>query len=623
MVCWKCNKDIESGAKFCPYCGVSQTEIPNNDVNDPYEENPVSDTGGSGVIKPRPKALWVILPACVVVVIIVIVLVTRNKQQADKYVDNTKTYDISTESYKEETTEKEKDDDDVVQEPMLSDENQIVETDISQEKVLAMYESFISYIEDGGFPNQYASVDDIYDYRHDDSSEYTLYDIDNDGRIELLIKMHSRSIASDSFFIIECNPDIGDAKIELQCFCDIDIRDNGIIIGYASHNLGLTNDDWDCSVYEYNAAYDYYAEIEQSTRGEMGDYYPDKLEWHNVNESVFDSSDYLNAIRDNVSEISNGEGDMLFDIIEKGSLHELMSYYASKGMYGIKQEENGELRFFGNDNDDETLYCNASEGGYVSYKKQINGLTIAGIYPGMSTQEAEEILNKIGLIHIAGTTEYYVKFYGKDAFGIYISEADGVVSDIELFEGYYLRWYMSYDTNGFYEYGIINDRPTPEFSREGSAAVKEKEVYAIDSFAEMMDFEDIQYNTAHHEVKYNISILEISNSAIKCEIEIVSTDADVVYFNIFSGSLYDKNKNYMENGYWGMCDSTEDYTREYVSGSAGDTLTGYLVLYEPIKNIDDLGYITVDYIEYNPKYSDDYILEHYEEVQKKVWIKIQ
>lgn len=435
--------------------------------------------------------------------------------------------------------------------------------------------------------------------------------------------MGSRSIAADSFYIFECNPDTGKAKLELRCYRDVDIREDGIIIGYDNHNLGITDDEWGCSIFEYDKVSNIYVEKGQSTRGEMGDYYPDKLIWHNVNDSVFDSTEYLEIIKANVKSIVQGEDDMLFDVIEKGSLYELMNTYTTKGLYDIKQEENGGMGFLSSENNDETIYCDAVEGGYLSYKNQIEGLSIAGVYPGMNIQEANDILEKIGLIHIEGTKEYYVKLYGKDAFGIYISEEMGVVSDIKLFEGSYLKWYMCYDETGFNEFSVIGDRMEPEFLREGSNVLMETEVYFIDTYAEPIDFEDISYNTNHHEVEFNISIFEVANDSIKCEVEIINTNADIVYFNMISGSLYDKNKCYLENGFWGICDSTENYTREYMSGSEGDIFKGYFVFYESVKNIDELGYITLDYIEYNPDYSDEYIMEHYEKLQEKVWIKIQ
>ncbi len=92
------------------------------------------------------------------------------------------------------------------------------------------------------------------------NNEFAVYDIDNDGRDELIVMFTETAVAGMLGLVYDHNSD-GNIIVELMAFPSMRFYDNGIIEVDISHNQGPSGDFWPYSLYQYNKETDSYIEI--------------------------------------------------------------------------------------------------------------------------------------------------------------------------------------------------------------------------------------------------------------------------------------------------------------------------------------------------------------------------
>lgn len=92
------------------------------------------------------------------------------------------------------------------------------------------------------------------------NNEFVVYDIDNDGRDELIIMFTETAVAGMLGLIYDHNSD-GNIIVELMAFPSMRFYDNGVIEVNISHNQGPSGDFWPYSLYKYNSENDSYIKI--------------------------------------------------------------------------------------------------------------------------------------------------------------------------------------------------------------------------------------------------------------------------------------------------------------------------------------------------------------------------
>lgn len=91
---------------------------------------------------------------------------------------------------------------------------------------------------------------------HEEYGTFAVYDVDGDGKEELLLQWAGSSMAATVEYI--WGYENGAAHVELSEFPLMTYFDNGIIEAFWSHNQGLAGDFWPYSVYRYESDTDTY-----------------------------------------------------------------------------------------------------------------------------------------------------------------------------------------------------------------------------------------------------------------------------------------------------------------------------------------------------------------------------
>lgn len=99
--------------------------------------------------------------------------------------------------------------------------------------------------------------DDV--YRMSDNS-FLIYDVDNDGRDELVLLYTDTYMAAMAGYILDCDSD-GDTEIQFTSFPSFDFYGNGVVEVGASHGSGLSGEFWSYTLFSYNSETDSYAEV--------------------------------------------------------------------------------------------------------------------------------------------------------------------------------------------------------------------------------------------------------------------------------------------------------------------------------------------------------------------------
>lgn len=89
-------------------------------------------------------------------------------------------------------------------------------------------------------------------------NKFAVYDIDNDGKEELIILYSTTATVGMAGCVYGYNSKTGTLQAELQEFPLLTFYDNGIVKALWSHNQGLAGDFWPYNLYQYNTDSDSY-----------------------------------------------------------------------------------------------------------------------------------------------------------------------------------------------------------------------------------------------------------------------------------------------------------------------------------------------------------------------------
>ena len=108
---------------------------------------------------------------------------------------------------------------------------------------------------DGSPADPNDSFGDISDNR------FAIYDIDNDGRDELIIEYTTTIVAGQSLQVYDYEEGYGRFRLQFQTFPNVTFYDNGVIEARASHTQGTGGAFWPYDLYVYDAAEDGYTRV--------------------------------------------------------------------------------------------------------------------------------------------------------------------------------------------------------------------------------------------------------------------------------------------------------------------------------------------------------------------------
>lgn len=117
-------------------------------------------------------------------------------------------------------------------------------------------------LEDIYYLQQFPQYDEPFEnYDWDISgNEFAIYDIDSDGRDELIFMFTETAVAGMLGLIYDHDSN-GGIVVELMAFPSMRFYDNGIIEVDISHNQGPSGDFWPYSLYKYNEETDSYIKV--------------------------------------------------------------------------------------------------------------------------------------------------------------------------------------------------------------------------------------------------------------------------------------------------------------------------------------------------------------------------
>lgn len=129
-----------------------------------------------------------------------------------------------------------------------------------QEAMKEAYQSILKGIYyDHTFPDgQACDWDDTQDMSQ---NQFAVYDIDQDGKDELILSYTTGSMAGMAELIYDFDNNTKTANEELREFPALTFYDNGIIQADWSHNQGLAGDFWPYTLYQYDSETDRYVNV--------------------------------------------------------------------------------------------------------------------------------------------------------------------------------------------------------------------------------------------------------------------------------------------------------------------------------------------------------------------------
>lgn len=172
--------------------------------------------------------------------------------------DNMKNEEAVGETIEEAETEN-------IEENIAKEEDIIEETEANdlQADRASMIEAYVSILKDV-YTNH--SFPDGNDYGFDETynssdNKFAIYDIDQDGKDELIIEYVTTAMAGMTEKIYGFNTSTNTASEEFSEFPNLTYYDNGVIEAGWSHNQGFAGEFWPYTLYQYNAESDTYAKV--------------------------------------------------------------------------------------------------------------------------------------------------------------------------------------------------------------------------------------------------------------------------------------------------------------------------------------------------------------------------
>ena len=122
----------------------------------------------------------------------------------------------------------------------------------------ALYQIREHHILPDGIDYGYDQINDL------SENSFAVYDIDNDGKDELLISYWTTSMAGNVLKIYDYDEKSGKLNEEFSEFPSVTFYSNGVIEAAKSHNHGrasMSEDFWPYALYQYDSESDKYAKI--------------------------------------------------------------------------------------------------------------------------------------------------------------------------------------------------------------------------------------------------------------------------------------------------------------------------------------------------------------------------
>lgn len=318
-------------------------------------------------------------------------------------------------------------------------------------------------------------------------NQYAIYDVDGDGREELIVLYTESSMAGMTARIYDYDIEKDEATLEFGEFPALTFYDNGAIKADWSHNQGMGPNFWPHNLYSYDPETDSYVERgsvdtwEKQFRDEDYDGMPFPNELDTDGDGILyylnDGSSDSEQIMVNKAEYEEWYQSVVGDASELEipwktfDMNEISSYgeeYMAMLMGQIEEMKTTDLdiglRFIQINSDIETIsnevaeqtgiviervdnpyvvaYTGTIDGvevyesfdedaGSVSYYgKAVEGLSLLGVYPGMAEADAQKKLNERGFYR--NDYDMYVTGEGYGNYGVYLDSEDGTVSRITI-----------------------------------------------------------------------------------------------------------------------------------------------------------------------------------------------
>lgn len=321
-----------------------------------------------------------------------------------------------------------------------------------------------------------------YGYGDMEANQFAVLDVDGDGREELLLFYTEISMAGMAAYIYDWDEESNQLREELLEFPALSFYENGIVKADWSHNQGLGNALWPFTLYQYDSETDTYQMAgsvdswEKGYRGEdfEGNPFPDELDTDGdgilyyisgpgeynmedpVNQAEYDAwlqgflgdaqpveingqawnadsfssytPEYLKLLREQAKVSGNfPDGDLgLFYMENDMDMWGLEEKIAAE--HGISMEED-EYGTYVTGTADGNIVCEfyMDDAGTLTYKEKKEGLTVCGLTPGMSLEEAVARLKELGFY--MESENIYITGNGWGNYEVTLNAANGIVNE--------------------------------------------------------------------------------------------------------------------------------------------------------------------------------------------------
>ena len=335
----------------------------------------------------------------------------------------------------------------------------------------------------------YSSFEDMENPEEDSMADkYSIYDIDSDGKDELLLSVTSSSMAGMSESIYDYDLNSNELMTQLSEFPLTTYYDNGVITAGWSHNQGLGPDFTPYDLYQYEVKDDTYIKIgsvdtwdkeyfpvdtwtdtvfpdeidsdgdgvifmirmdaeqeekwydnaayEEWLQSYIGNANKVEIPWQSLHSEEWQNyaSNYIEMIIDRRKNVlADEETDIGVTFLESEAYTDVVvDELSQKYNFRLEKDEQSELVEYGYI--DDQLVLNIYNEGVASLEYSnvaIDNLSIFGIYPGITMKDADSMLKKYGFYK---ENEAYYTGNDHGNYMIYITEEGECVNGIALYQ---------------------------------------------------------------------------------------------------------------------------------------------------------------------------------------------
>lgn len=395
--------------------------------------------------------------------------------------DSNNNAEITTESISTEYTETEESTVEITEQITEADDEKKELDEFLQAKLMHKYADLIARGDCGRLYEDWTE----YMENSEKPSRYAIYDVDSDGRLELIISYTETAMAGMFETIYEYNPQTEVLTEELRLFPALTYYDNGVIKAEWSHNQGMGNSLWPFDLFSYDNASDSYIQRGSVDTWEKaawpedyeGNPFPDDLDtdgdgiiyylsdedddlynnpqnkaeydsWYqsvvgdakeleipwkplDTSEAVIYTKNYISLlIKRRKEKLAEDEFDIGLFYMENEGNYEAVNEELENS-YGFTITELNEFYKQG-EISGKTIYQSFDEdGGSIEYYgEKWDGMTLFGIYPGMEEGEAKALLAEAGFY--LSENRGYITGENSGNFGIYLETENGIVNKIGM-----------------------------------------------------------------------------------------------------------------------------------------------------------------------------------------------